>query len=454
MTSPHEQDVESPTLRLRTRAAWLWWFLAPTCVYLATAAYVVLNGDVLTSNLASWRLASGGRPYLDQFTYAPLDDHPGRAIWVVLDANGREIIGRAAGPVLLAVPAYWLHSLLAGDATFSLVPGAVTAAVATGLAVALFHATVRSRLSTRDASLVTYVLAFGTPVWTVAANGVWPHTVTVVAIAAMAWAASRERWWLVGTCAGVALLGRLQTALIAAVLGLVLALLRRDGRIAVKVGLPSTLALGLDLAWMQWMYGSWDPTAYYNPADVAKWRPDGAFDVVNLLGLLVSPDRGLLVWTPVILLLLPAVVRSWRTLPDWSRALAAAGVVFVLVESTQVTFQGGDSVYGYRMALELLLCGAPALAFAAPRMGRTARWLLTPVLVVQVMAMAAGALNTGLGLPLSRVWTGNSFVEAVTVRPAVAAGAVVVAAALSVLARRIWLDPGVRPREGAGTPGG
>lgn len=451
---PRAEEVGSPTTRLLTRVPWLWWFLVPTCVYLATAAYAVINGDVLTSNLGSWQLATHGRPYLDQFTYPPLDDHPGRAIWVVLDADGREIIGRSAGPVLLAVPAYWLHAHLGGGDTFSLVPGAVTAAITTGLAVALFHSTARTRLSARDAALATSVLAFATPVWTVAANGVWPHTVTVAAIAGMGWAASRERWWLVGLFAGISVLGRFQTAVVAAVLGLLLAALRRDPRLALRVGLPASLLLAVDVLWTRWMYGFWNPLGYYNPDDLAKWRPDGPVDVVNLLGLLVSPDRGILVWTPVIVLLVPAVVRSWRTLPDWSRALAVAGAVFALAESTQVIFPGGDSVYGYRMALEPLLCAAPALAFSAPRMGRTARWLLSPVLVVQALAIAAGAVNDDLGLPLAEVWTHNSFVEAVTVRPAVAVGVVVVAAALSVLARRIWLDPGLRRGPGTGTPGG
>jgi alpha-1,2-mannosyltransferase len=433
--------------------SWLWWFLAAACVYLATAAYVEINGDVLTTNLASWQLATNGRPYLDQFTYAPLDDHPGRAIWVVLDADGREIIGRSAGPMMLAVPAYWLWAQLGGGDTFTLVPAAVTAALVTGLAVALFHATVRTRLPAREASLATFVVAFATPVWSVAANGVWPHTVTVVAIAAMGWACARERWWLVGVLAGIAVLGRAQTAIIAAVLGITLAVWRRDWRLAVKIAVPSLGLLGVDLLWTRWMYGVWNPVGYYNPEDVAKWRPDGLFDPVNLLGLFVSPDRGILVWTPVILLLLPALVRSWRTLPDWSRALAAAGLVFVVAESTQVIFPGGDSVYGYRMALELLLCSAPALAFSAPRTGRVARWLLSPVLVVQTLAIAVGAVNNGLGLPLARVWTHNSFVEAVSVSPTVAVAAVVVAVLLSVLVRRIWLDPGLRPRHGARTPG-
>ncbi len=64
----------------------------------------------------------------------------------------------------------------------------------------------------------------------------WTHPVTLLGIGGMAWAASRDRWWLVGLFGGVALWGRLHTALIVAILGLAVAVARRRPRIALQAG--------------------------------------------------------------------------------------------------------------------------------------------------------------------------------------------------------------------------
>lgn len=419
-------------------------FVATSIVFLLTASYVGGSGDVVTSNLASWQLATGSRPYLDQFTYPALDAHPGRDVWVVLDASGREIIGRAGGPVLLAVPAYAVSAWVFGVDSFSLVPGAMTAAVVSGASVALFASAVRPWLGTKNTALAALVLSIGTPVWSVSSNAVWPQTVTVLGVCGMAWAASRGHWWLVGLFGGVAVWGRIQAALIVAVVGLVLGLAHRSWTIVTRVACASGALLVLLLGWSRWMYGYWNPTAYYNPADLARYQPDGYWDPVNQLGSWISPDRGILVWTPLLLVLLPTLARHWRQVPLWSRALACAGVAYTVLEATLIEFPGGDSFYGYRMTLELLVCLAPAVSIAALHLGRVERMLFAPLVAIQAVAIAAGAVNESLGLPKDVVWRQNSFVVAAFDKPLVGIAFLVVSVALGVLGQRIWRDPGLR----------
>ena len=112
---------------------------------------------------------------------------------------------------------------------------------------------------------------------------------------------------------------------------------------------------------------------------------------MNHLGFWVSPDRGLFVWTPVVLLLLPALVRSWRSLPDWSRALAMGGLAYTLVQLTFNRFSGGDIFYGYRLGLELLAAVTPALALSSPALGSLGRRLVGPVLGLQLFVIFLGA---------------------------------------------------------------
>jgi alpha-1,2-mannosyltransferase len=180
--------------------------------------------------------------------------------------------------------------------------------------------------------------------------------VTIFGLCGMAWAAATGRWWWMGFFGGVAIWGRLTAALIVAIAGILIGVERRDPRIVLRVGVVSAAALALMCVWSRQMYGVWSPTASYDSSTLSDHAASNRFSIVNQLGMWISPDRGILVWTPVILLLLPALVRSWRDLPDWTRALTWAGLVYTLVQASLGSFTGGEVLYGYRYGLEMLTC--------------------------------------------------------------------------------------------------
>ncbi len=124
---------------------------------------------------------------------------------------------------------------------------------------------------------------------------------------------------------------------------------------------------------------------------------------------MVSPDRGILVWTPVLIVLTPALVRGWREVPDWARALLLGGLAYTLVQAWIIRASGGDSFYGYRHGIELVMAATPAYAFTWHRVGDTwpGRWM-TPVLVLQFCAMAFGA-TVDVFLPVEEIWHDNAF---------------------------------------------
>ena len=427
----------------RRRLPWVL-FVITTSIFLLTATHTNASMDVVTSNLSSWQLATGTRPYLDGFNFSGLDGHPGRDVWIIRDSHDREIIGRSGGPVLLALPEYAASKWVFGVHNFSMAPGAVAASLAAGMSVALLAATLRPYLGDKRTILATVTFAFATPVWSVTANAVWPQTVTVLGICAMAWAMSRGHWWLAGIFGGVVLWGRVQAAILVAIAGLVTATLRRHPQIAVRIGVTSGIGLGLLAGWSKWMYGSWNPTAYYNPDDLAKYAPNGLIDPANQLGSWVSPDRGILVWTPILIVLLPVLVRHWRRVPDWSRALAVAGIAYTVFEAMLIEFPGGDSFYGYRMTLELLVCLTPAISIAALHVGRWGSALIAPLIALQFVAISIGAVGENMGLPVSQVWRHNSFLDAAFARPAAGVATIALVAVIAFLGRRIWNDPVVR----------
>lgn len=413
--------------------------------FLATASYTSASGDVTASDVLSWQLATTGDPVFRETTFPPLDRHPGRDIWVIQRSDGKEVVGRSPGSVIAAIPGY----LVLGQGPFSVMPGALTAAVLASLATYLLAATLGQLMPRREAALAALIFALSTPIWTVAANQMWPHTITVLGICGMSWAAARERWWLVGVFGGVVLWGRLHAAVIVAVVGLLLGWRRRDARLTFAIGIGSGLLLALQAAWTRWIYGSWNPLSSYETGKFEEYATGHTLDVVNQLGFWIAPDRGLFVWTPIVLVLLPALVRHWRELPDWSRAMLLAGVCYTVLQGLLNRFSGGDSFYGYRLTLELLACSAPALALSALRLGRAARLLFAPVLALQALTILPGAVNEKLGSPAEEVWTTHSFFSALWPHPLLLIAFLAICLAASVLGRRIWAgDASTTPQEG------
>lgn len=424
-------------------------FLLGLAVYLATAARSTLSLDVWAAYFASWRITSTGAPWVDGMEIPGISDHPTAFVWLMTADNGHEVIGRSPGVIAAGLPAYLVD---AGGP--SMVPGALTAAVLTALSLALFYGCVRPQLGWKQAALAAGALGFTTPVWSVAANGIWPHTITVFGILGMAWAVRSERWWLAGLFGAVVLWGRLHAVVIVALLGLVLAILRRRPGIAIRIGIVSGLGLAGLCVWDRWMYGSWSPLASYEVArfsgQASDYASDGGRTLLNQLGFWVSPDRGILIWTPVLLVLLPALVRSWRSLPDWSKVLLASGIAYTVLQGMLNRFSGGDSFYGYRLGLEFLACAAPAFALAARDLRKAGRAALGPVLGIQLVAIGTGAVSDSHFVAAEDVWSTNAFLAA-TGSPVALAGLLLVSAAVGFLTARICTNPRLeRPQTAKG----
>jgi len=416
-------------------------FLGVALVYLLTISPDP-SPDVYSADFAAGHIARTGDPVPDITDFPALDHNIIRETWIVETADGREAVGRAPGVIAASVPAYWLLR----PEGVTAIPGGITAALLTAGTVTLLHLTLRRRIGTRNALLASLVFGLTTPVWSVAADGLWPHTLTCFGIIGMAWAADRDKWWLVGLFGGVALWGRLHAALLCAVLALAVAVVRRHPAIVARVGLVSGAMLGLMSVWTHWMYGSWDPSSGYRSGDFTGNAASNLLDVSNFLGFWIAPDRGLLLWTPLLVVLAPALVRGWRELPDWSRALLVAGVAYLAVQGVLVRFSGGDQFYGYRTSLELLACATPALALAADRMGRVARAAFAPVAVLQLVMITPGAVVDGFYLEVAHVWHRNAFAWGPVDRPfqwtVLVAGALAAAAVFALG----WNKTKARPR--------
>jgi alpha-1,2-mannosyltransferase len=212
------------------------------------------------------------------------------------------------------------------------------------------------------------------------------------------------------------MLGRPHVAVIAAILGVGLTWSRRAWAPALRVAVPTAAALGVLMLWNRWLFGSFSIGGAYQgrlSSAVSGFGGDSMSggshaQLLNYLGFLVAPDRGFLVWSPIVLLLLPAVVRTWKSTPDWSRWLFVGGVVYSFFQLRLNNFTGGDAFYGYRLGLELVTCIVPVCLVAALKAGPTLKRMLPALLGLQAGAIAWGAVTETFFLPPEDVWRDNS----------------------------------------------
>lgn len=418
-------------------------FIACLAIYLPTSSASVTSTDAVGAELISWRIATTGEPWFDGVdlegaTFVNAE----KPLAFALNQDGRQVSTRSPGVAALSVPGYWVAQQGSDIADFTLKPGAYSAAAAAALSAALLFLALAVSRPLSTALPVTAAFAFATPVWSVAASSPWTHTVTVLGITGMAAAAASEKWWLVGLMGGIAGWGRVHTLLIVAVVGLLVAISRRDPRLLAVIGSASAAVMVVASVWTHWMYGTWIPSGGYNAPDYFERAAEETTlgsSVESQLGMWLSPDRGLLVWTPVLLLLAPAVVRAWRDLPVWSCALLLGGLIYTVTQAQVSYFAGGDAFYGYRHGLEFLACATPCLGLAAHQMGSAAKMLIGPILGLQFTAILVGAVSEGFLLPIDVVWSDNSFLVALRANPSMLA-IVLLAMLVSTLGVRIYRE--------------
>lgn len=356
-------------------------FLIALTVYGASAGRAFKTVDTASVGVSSWRIADTGSPSIRDLTPQSLAQVPYTKLWTSTNARtGDPVIARDVGAVAAAIPAYAIASIVAPstrDHVTSL-PASLTAALLAAVALALLMLATEGLVPDRVRVLGVLALGFTTPFWSIAGHDLWPQTLTALSLAGMAWGARRERWLLVGLFGAIGVLGRLHFAIAVAVVGIAIALVRRRPSIAIRVAVGSLPALALSVVWTRWVYGVWGLTAGYQMGDLNSWASSQSIGdrVSSVLGMFLSPGVGIFVWTPAIALLLPALWRSRRTLPDWTLALAAGSFAYMLVQLWLNPLSGGTGFWGYRISLELVVGCAPALIAAAPAAGRLARVLL------------------------------------------------------------------------------
>ena len=246
------------------------------------------------------------------------------------------------------------------------------------------------------ALLVVGIIALATPHRTIVASGLWQHTSGTLwlTLGLLAFGlAPRRRWLYPVAGAALALATACRPVLVPASLLLVLAATRdARGRPGPAVASAAIVAaLGGVALFANWtLHGSLlggrvdfvgSPERF---ADVSSYF---SFSPVHWAGLLVSPNRGLFVFSPVLLFALPGLVRSLRAdAPPTHRWISLSGLAIFGLYGFIATWWAG-SVYGPRYMTDLL----PFFAFWMARtpLPQRGRAVLGALFATAVLASAA-----------------------------------------------------------------
>lgn len=366
--------------------------------------------EKLTVYPRSWDQRHEGRTFAEWRDSGQLEPASGKYYIVPSRQPGRYVSMYGPGTGLTAAPVFAVAELALGD--LSTRPEAlwhtakVTASVlVAGSAVFLFLALL-TYIAPGRAALLALTYGLGTCVWSSSSQALWQHGPNVFFLSLATFLFLRPQAGT-GSVAGAGLAYALATAcrpnsaLVLAAVGAYLLWSNRKQLVPFAVGAAGPVLLlaaynlehhGSPLRFGQTLRGAAE-------AEAITGAP-GAWQTPLLEGLaghLVSPSRGLVVFSPFLLLALWGVVRIWRDRTYTRlRPLTLAVVAILLVSSKWYYWWGGWS-FGYRLIVDITLLLA---LFVAPVLDTVfrRRWILAISVVliawsVGVQVLGAFAYN-------------------------------------------------------------
>lgn len=264
----------------------------------------------------------------------------------------------------------------------------VSASIVAALSVSLLYLLLRRRAKAQTALLLTLAYAFGTTTWVISSQALWQHgmagLLATSALLLVTGPCTVPRTLAAGLLLGLLAGNRPPDAVLAAALGgfgLFWAGRRRSPLLAVAAALSAGSVLLYNLHVAGNVMGG------YGLAGKASYFQHDLF--TGIAGLLVSPTRGLLVFSPFLLFL----VLAWRHRPDdiGERRLTlamTAAVVLQIVLYAKADWRGGLS-WGPRYMTDLL----PFLV-----------WMLVPVVdALRGMGRALFVFAVGVAIVIEAI---------------------------------------------------
>jgi hypothetical protein len=298
----------------------------------------------------------------DMLTYKPPRGHGGIYIndgypWNIKIINGRLLYVYPWGSSLLSLPMVALfngagfrvapHHKYNGDNELRM--QAIIASGLCAITIWVVYEAAHYLLPLPWSLAIALGAAFGTPVWSSASRSLWPQTWAVLLTMIAIWIllSGSIRPLLLATALAWSCLVRPQVIPdVVAITGYVL--IRYERRFFWRYVAAGALWT-IPICTMVWFFTGGFFSALYSPRELDFphrfwWR---------LYGVLLSPSRGLLIFSPVILVSLYLTLRYWKAFSQRRLAILALVIIgmHLVILSSWIVWWGGGS-YGPRLLLE------------------------------------------------------------------------------------------------------
>jgi hypothetical protein len=342
-------------------------FLAALMAYLANGR-TIGAGDTLPAAYLPWSLLRQANFDLDEFPI--LHDKTAVQIFPLLDGipyyllyrNGHYLSAYSPGPGVLALPVYLLPIVLGvkADSMWAARLEKFSGAIITALSVVFLYWALRGVTSQGWACVIALVYALGTSSLSMSSQGLWQHGPSQfflsLGLCFLVKGLSDDRYlgYAGFPMAAAVVMRSTDLLLVLPVTAWIVYAHRARARSLALWALPPAAALaayhivyfvGADRGPGHTTAPAW---ALFSQIPLSEGVP----------GLLVSPSRGLFVYSPVLLFSLAGMIAVWRGGPALWRALSLGPPLVVLLVGKWITWWGGHS-WGPRLLGDI----APILCF-------------------------------------------------------------------------------------------
>jgi hypothetical protein len=356
----------------------------------------IASGDTVPNRYLPVSILRDGSFYLDGFPFLYTPKLP----YYIRHFGDHYVSSYPVSGAVLAVPIY-LPAVLRGEAAESPVwtdLDKASAAVIVALSALFLYLALVQLTTLRMALVVTGAYAFGTSSLSVSSQALWQHGPSQLGVAAALYFLVRgreqERWvGVAGFALAFAVISRPTDLLLVAPLGLYALFYHPK-----QVGRLLAFALP-PLAFQLWYNATYQGSALWTQVPILRGEHWAGRFWDGFAGLLVSPARGLFVYSPILVFSVVGLVMAWRNGGDPLLRAVGVGVLLVVLLYCKWWSWWGGHTFGPRLLADL----APAMALALYPLREglnRSRWIkaaFSLALLCSVAAHSIGAFWDDIG---------------------------------------------------------
>jgi hypothetical protein len=356
--------------------------------------------DTIPSRFLPYSLLREGNFDLDEFRFLYTQGVPA----YLIQSGGHVVSAYPPGPAILALPFYLLPILgrVPPQSKLLIDVEKLAAAVLTALSVALIYAAIRRLEGQKAALTLSLIYAFGTSSLSISSQALWQHGPSQLLLAASLYCLARgmeqPKW---AACSGFtlawAVVCRPTNLLI--VIPLAAYVFHAHRKLTYLFTLLTLPAAAFMLLYNQRHFGAATRMGYDQGFFSGGAWNTSFFD--GLAGILLSPSRGLFIYSPVFALSLGGMYIAWRRSENLLYKYMGVAVVSVIVLYSKWGHWWGGWAFGPRLLADLtpLLTLLIVPVYQHLTASSVLRGTLYALAAVSITIHALGAFGPGVWSP-------------------------------------------------------